>query len=287
MLRTFKIIMMKRGVISFVVTVCSILMGNAQDSLPMRASQDSMGFMKGIWLGQFTQYACGVNATYPMVVEIDTIMGNRLAGVFVWDDVPEVPSSKTSLSGLVVGDSIYLSEQNLLSGGDLVLDGVYAIKIIDSNSLEGIWRLEELQPFCRDSAVLVNGGSFSLKKLVPKPLKDKRSEREIVVKETIRAASAYITIRLWDDGREDNDIITLFLNGKVALDHFRVRNKPYELIVPIEKGENLLELYAENVGRIPPNTAAILVKSKGKIIRELVLESDYHKIEAIKIIRAE
>lgn len=275
---------------SFFLLLLFTLTLQAQPSHNCTPAQKDLSFLKGTWIGQFTQYACGVNATYPMTVEITHTEGNSCKGFFIWSDLPLGPSSKTTLTGTWEGNTLVLHEDALVSGGNVVLDGYYEINVVDCTTLKGHWRLRSPQPDCDDPKALEDGGRFRVTKLVvheeeeQKPAPEKRT---VVVKDKIISSADYITIRLWDNGTEDGDIVTLRLNGQVALDHYEVTKTPHEIIIPLTARKNIIELYAENVGRTPPNTAAVAVISGGKVIKRLVLESDMKKSEAIKIVKTE
>ena len=278
---------MKKKLILILLTFNFISIGYAQN-LNCQESKENAEFVKGIWIGEFTQYSCGLNATYPMTIEVNKIEGKKFSGFFIWNDLPNAPNSKTTLKGELIGNSIFLSEDALVSGGNIVLNGIYEIEILNCNSLKGNWRLKKLQSNCNDPQALKDGGRFLIRKLVPHIEEEKKPEskkRKVIIKESLNSSSDYITIKLWDNGKEDGDIITLRLNGQIAMDKFEVTKKPYEVIIPLTEKENIIELYAENVGSIPPNTAAIAVISGGKEIKSLVLESDLNKSEAIKIIK--
>ncbi|MEO1652694.1 MAG: hypothetical protein AAFU64_04040, partial [Bacteroidota bacterium] len=105
----------------------------------------------------------------------------------------------------------------------------------------------------------------------------------VVVKEQLRVKSDYVKIRIWDHGQQDGDIITLRLNGEIILEKYKIRKKAKELLVPLKSAANIIELYAHNLGNIPPNTAAIAIYSGDKEIKSLILKSDMHRSEAIKI----
>jgi len=278
---------MKKKLILVLLILNFFSIGYAQN-LNCQESKDNAEFVTGIWIGEFTQYSCGINATYPMTIEVNELEGKRFSGFFIWNDLPFGPNSKTTLKGEVIGDSIFLSEDTLVSGGNLVLNGVYEIEILDCTSLKGNYRLKELQSNCNDPQALIDGGRFTIKKLVPHIEEEEKSEsekRKVIIKERVNVSSDYITIKLWDNIKEDGDIITLRLNGQIAIDKLEVTKKPYEIIIPLIEKENIIELYAENVGTIPPNTAAIAIISGGKEIKSLVLKSDFNKSEAIRIVK--
>ncbi len=278
---------MKKHLIVLLLILNVSSLGYSQN-LNCQESKKDAEFVKGIWIGEFTQYSCGVNETYPMTIEVNQINGKKFSGFFIWNNLPFAPNSKTTLKGELVGNLIFLYEDTLIYGGNIGLNGIYETEIINCTSLKGNWRLKELLSICNDPQVLKDGGRFLIKKLVSHIEEEKKIEsekRKVIIKDSVSSSFDYITIKMWDNGKEDGDIITLRLNGKVAMDKFKVTKKPNEIIIPLTEKENIIELYAENVGSIPPNTAAIAIISGGNEIKNLVLESDFNKSEAIKIIK--
>ena len=52
--------------------------------------------------------------------------------------------------------------------------------------------------------------------------------------------------------------------------------------IPLSQKENILTVFAENLGDIPPNTAALNVKYNG-LNKKIILKSNMWTSEAIKI----
>lgn len=66
-----------------------------------------------------------------------------------------------------------------------------------------------------------------------------------------------IELRFYDNAEIDGDSISLFLNGHLVFEHIRLTGKPYVVKLSVKelKDVNELVMVAENLGRIPPNTA--------------------------------
>ncbi|HPG74536.1 MAG TPA: hypothetical protein PLM49_09630 [Bacteroidales bacterium] len=122
--------------------------------------------LTGLWLGEFKQYSCGVNSSYPMKLEILSVNENLLTGFFVWEGVPYAPDSRTIMSGEIVDGKLMLTESEIVSGSNIVLNGIYEISLENADEMHGIWRLQNLEGPCKDSNALSNGGSFELTKQV-------------------------------------------------------------------------------------------------------------------------
>lgn len=102
----------------------------------------------------------------------------------------------------------------------------------------------------------------------------------------VSAMSDSLLIRLHDNRRTDGDTISLYLNGRCVAKRIGVphRRFPLFLTLPLEQGVNHLVCYAENLGSIPPNTAALSF-SEGGIERRIVLASGIHHSEGVIIMR--
>jgi len=77
-------------------------------------------------------------------------------------------------------------------------------------------------------------------------------------------SSPFLTIYAYDHGRQDGDIISIYLNGEAVLqNHYLTNHKQYIQIKLKEDQTNDLLLYAHNVGDIPPNTVSLILSSSG------------------------
>ena len=96
--------------------------------------------------------------------------------------------------------------------------------------------------------------------------------------------SAKIYVEVWDNNIEDGDIISLFVNDKCVLSSYRLTKDKYRLYeLPLQSGKNIITMYAENLGSIPPNTAAMNVYAGDKLVKSLILKSDMNTSEAIEL----
>jgi hypothetical protein len=86
--------------------------------------------------------------------------------------------------------------------------------------------------------------------------------RDNKVFETITLSSDEIEVSLYDNAEVDGDIITVLLNGEVVVSKEALSEKPITVKLKLIKGkDNTLTMYAENQGRVPPNTAIMRVRS--------------------------
>lgn len=103
-------------------------------------------------------------------------------------------------------------------------------------------------------------------------------KRRTDIVKTIDIEQPTFHLDFYDNGEIDGDSITVFYNGKVVLSHQRLSDKPISLSLTLDKNasENIVTMYADNLGTIPPNTALMIVTDGGKRY-EVRMESDYGK----------
>ena len=104
-----------------------------------------------------------------------------------------------------------------------------------------------------------------------------QNRRSDVVK-TINIESPEFRLDFYDNGEIDGDSISVFFNGKVVLSNQMLTDKPISLTLSLDPNvtENVVTMYAENLGTIPPNTAVMIV-TDGTRRYEVRMESDLKK----------
>lgn len=108
------------------------------------------------------------------------------------------------------------------------------------------------------------------------------NDRDYAVTNKIKVTSATVKIYIWDHQIEDGDRINLILNDQWILTDYTLKNKQYMLEVTLQPGTNNLILYALNLGKYKPNTAAIMIDD-GTKKQEIVLESTLDESSALEI----
>ncbi len=109
------------------------------------------------------------------------------------------------------------------------------------------------------------------------------SFRSVEIQDCYNSSSKQVDLILWDCGVEDNDTVSLYLNGQWVLKNFRLTKAPFSLPVQLNNGENILVLYAHNLGDIPKNTAAVAVKNPYSEQEVGMMISDQNTCGAIRI----
>ena len=92
-----------------------------------------------------------------------------------------------------------------------------------------------------------------------------------------------VRIELYDNGEIDGDSVSLFVNDQLLVQHVKLTAQAKVLLVPIDKSlpVNRLVLVAENLGKLPPNTALMEVTVHGKTYN-LFLSTDYKKNASVE-----
>lgn len=85
-----------------------------------------------------------------------------------------------------------------------------------------------------------------------------------------------IKIDLYDNGEIDNDTISLFINRKPVVVKQMLTDRAFTIELPIDSTVTEVSMFAENLGKIPPNTAVAVVYINGER-HELFLTSNYIK----------
>lgn len=77
--------------------------------------------------------------------------------------------------------------------------------------------------------------------------------------------SAKAKFSIWDSGKEDDDIVTIYHNEKVILNKYKITNSKKVFEVEINEGLNTFKIIAQNEGEIAPNTVNIEIKDNERV----------------------
>ena len=111
--------------------------------------------------------------------------------------------------------------------------------------------------------------------------------RKTEVVQNVFFKSDSLIIKLYDHGVIDGDTVSVVLNGKVIIAREGLKGKPIVSVIHItpDMGDSLLlVMYAENLGRIPPNTGLLIVQD-GDDRYEIRFEGTKQKSSAILLTR--
>ena len=108
------------------------------------------------------------------------------------------------------------------------------------------------------------------------------NDRDYKVTHKVKVKTSKVKITIWDHQIEDGDRVNLILNNEQILTNYTLRNKKLVLEVELKEGTNDFVLYALNLGKYKPNTAAITIDD-GIKEHKVVLESTLEESGAIEI----
>lgn len=110
----------------------------------------------------------------------------------------------------------------------------------------------------------------------------KMAERKNENITTLRVNTRKIEIKVFDNGIVDDDTVSVFYNKQLLLSHQRLTNRPIVINLELDEKANTHEilLFAENLGRIPPNTAMVVIRA-GELRHELFARSDMQQNAAV------
>lgn len=110
------------------------------------------------------------------------------------------------------------------------------------------------------------------------------SNRQKVYTKELDIESNNIRIELYDNGQIDYDSVSLYLNDKLVLGSTMLKHSATSITIILSDSVayNELSMFADNLGLIPPNTAALILYD-GKIRHEIMMMSDLNRSATIKL----
>lgn len=113
-----------------------------------------------------------------------------------------------------------------------------------------------------------------------KDLKLQSRDKELVQKITVDTNK--IRIELYDNAEIDDDTVSVFLNNTLLLYKKRLTDRALVLDVDVFPGQDYeLMMYADNLGRIPPNTS-LMVITAGKKRYEMRISASEQKSAVVQ-----
>ena len=111
-------------------------------------------------------------------------------------------------------------------------------------------------------------------------------ERKLDDEKIFSVSSRYILINIWDDEKTDGDTLSINFNGKWVLKNHLLDKEEKTILLPLKKNQaNEIIFHAENLGDIPPNTAAVRLEYDNGITQEFNMRSDFDSNGIIRIMQ--
>ncbi|HEY4337193.1 MAG TPA: hypothetical protein VGM89_14885 [Puia sp.] len=119
-----------------------------------------------------------------------------------------------------------------------------------------------------------------------KKIEESFAKRKPIVNRVLEVESDSLRLSFYDNGEIDGDSISVFVNKQVALSHQGLDARAFNLFLRLDSTREINEvsMFAENLGRIPPNTA-LMVLTDGKNRYEVFLSSNMTENATIQIKR--
>jgi hypothetical protein len=118
------------------------------------------------------------------------------------------------------------------------------------------------------------------------PIQDAFSKREKIYSKEIEVTETRLRLEIYDNGQVDYDSVTLFFNNRIILPKSKLDHRAIRLTIDLDLSleDNELSMFADNLGMVPPNTAALVIYD-GKERHETLLSSDLSKSATIRLRR--
>ncbi|HXB93554.1 MAG TPA: hypothetical protein VNU70_00305 [Puia sp.] len=112
------------------------------------------------------------------------------------------------------------------------------------------------------------------------------AKRKAVLNQVFDVESDSVRLSFYDNGEIDGDSISVFVNNQLVVSHQELAAKAFNIYLRLDSTRDINEIsmFAENLGRIPPNTA-LMVVTDGKNRYEVFLSSSLTENATIQLRR--
>ena len=119
-----------------------------------------------------------------------------------------------------------------------------------------------------------------------KKIAESFTKRKAVLNRELEVESDSVRLSFYDNGDIDGDSISVFVNNQIILTHQELAAKAFNIYLHLDSTRevNEISMFAENLGRIPPNTA-LMVLTDGKNRYEVFMSSSLTENATIRVRR--
>lgn len=255
----------------------------------------------GSWTGVLYQEDGGFRSEYPMHLEVTqrgkNLDGYCFIGFYDRDDI----TGEMVFKSKIVGDSLQFKEPSLLE--ENVEKGMVwclkygTISISETDDLyvmEGNWEgtpSNHPDRACHGGRIRfekpkdpVTANDLELNPILETADETNAAEREVLVGTRVETHYRELEIEVYDATSLDGDVISLQYRGEWLCQNLTLSRTPAKFTIQVDPDEeNVLLLYAVNLGKIPPNSAAIRFYD-GRRMRKVTLESDLESCDVIRLV---
>lgn len=279
----------------FVIIIISTIQGNTQH-------------VNGKWYGVGNVYMNGENNSYLSELLLQQ-NGSKVSGLFnyffkdhhISSQITGTYNHSARLLVLHLLPVLNYSAKNV-QGADCSMVGAFTLKVskIDATLAGAFTPTNQHRFTCPDILVKFKKSATEeiITKLEKKPLILEEEPAPIVLKKVekdepvidlykrkfetkeIEIYSDSISVSLYDNSEIDFDTVSLFYNKKLIAYKKMLSDKPIKFTLAVDSLEEI-SMFAENLGKLPPNTALLLVYD-GDRRHEISISSDYVKNGTIR-----
>jgi hypothetical protein len=256
--------------------------------------------LTGVWRGKRTQVSGGCYPEYWLELHVyytkdNSIMGNA------YNYYDKDRFTKINFTGRYNPQTKRLVIiENAVVQYNVPANCIPCIKTYDLNwalgtekqSLDGDWKGHEMgnNNICPPGRIHLDKEAISVFPVdvfqndtlanLQRSLKLQNREKEVV--QTINIDTTDIKIELYDNAEIDGDTVTVFLNNTLLLYKKRLTDKPLTMtFTAFPNMDYEFMMYADNLGKIPPNTSLMIITA-GKKRHELRISSSEQKSAVVK-----
>ena len=234
--------------------------------------------LNGIWKGTLTQQAGGCFPVYFIEIQININKDSAQGASYHYSDITNYVKKKYKGSYSASSKKLSLREGPVQTF-KIPADCIPCIKNYelwysrngDKETLRGEWNGKVM-----NTALDCQPGQLVLTRV-----------RESAFKEIpeVEVDTGDIRLDFYDNGEIDDDTISVFVNKKLLLSKERLGTKPStaHIKIDLENTFQEIEMVAENLGKIPPNTALLMVTAGTKRYR-LYLTSTEQKSAKVRFV---
>ena len=232
--------------------------------------------LSGFWKGTLTMRGCFVENNIELQL---TVKNNKVTGdSYHYQDIYNYVKKKIR-GGYDVTAKMLTVVETIVTTYHIPQRCVICIKTFelkysksgDQEILNGVWYGNEM-----NTGADCRGGSITLYRTAESAFKE--------IPE-VKVDTGTLRLDFYDNGVVDGDSITVRVNNKVVASHQLLSEKPITLYVKIDPANTFqeVEMIAENLGSIPPNTALLIVTA-GKKRYRLYLTSTESKNAMVRFV---
>jgi len=166
------------------------------------------------------------------------------------------PATKSTIQAPVNKEEIIATKQNSVSVSELAPTAANATA--EKPALE-LQRSSEKNPSGKGLSMNVNNQVKAISDIALLSALQKRKS-EAIQTQALMVYEDTVTLSIYDNGEIDGDTVSVFINDEQMVSKISLSAQAYKINIPIYKGRvNKVELFAENLGRIPPNTGLLVI----------------------------